>query len=49
MAMVVDSGVGGECGLFVCVTSGFELEFELGIGEWRRCLVLSMSLSQIRV
>lgn len=48
MAMLVDSSVGGDWGLFGCVNLGFELESERPFREWGG-LVLSMSLSQIGV
>lgn len=48
VAVVVDLGVGGDWELFGCVDSGFEVESEHAIREWRG-LVLSMSLYQFGV
>ena len=48
MAMVADSSVSGDLGLFGGANMAFELVSEVEIGEWQ-CLILSILLAQIGV
>ena len=48
MAIVVDSSIGGDLGLFRGVNLGFELVSKVEIGEWP-CFVLSKGFKNVHL